>query len=185
MLRLCLFLSFIMLNFLTAYAGGMIDSLKYNYVGVKKCKMCHTAERGGGQYTIWQHSKHSQAFTDLASDTARAIAKSRGLGDPQKSPECLKCHVTGYGLPADRFESTYSVEDGVGCETCHGAGSAYWKASVMKSIYEGNAKASDYGLQIPSSGEVCVQCHNSQSPFYRGFDFHADSAKIAHPIPKK
>ncbi|MGC8594980.1 MAG: multiheme c-type cytochrome [Candidatus Kryptoniota bacterium] len=185
MLKLHISLLVFMLTVFTAYAADVADSSSYNYVGVKKCKMCHSAERGGGQYVIWQHSRHAQAFADLASDTAKAIAKSRGLGDPQKSPECLRCHVTGYGLPASRFESTYSAEDGVGCESCHGAGSGYWKATIMKSIYEGTARASDYGLVVPSSGEVCTRCHNSQSPFFRGFDFHADSAKIAHPIPKK
>jgi hypothetical protein len=153
----------------------------HNYVGVKSCKMCHQAKDKGEQYQIWEKSQHSQAYAVLASDKAKEVGKAKGIDNPQQSPECLKCHVAGYGLPASRFEATYTKEEGVGCETCHGPGSDYKKITIMKNREQAIAN----GLIIPTA-ETCKQCHNPQSPTYPGsFNFEEMSKKIAHPIPPK
>jgi RecJ-like exonuclease len=153
----------------------------HKYIGAEKCKLCHSTEKIGAQFKIWEASKHAQAYADLASDTAKAVAKARGIDDPQKAPQCLKCHETGYGQPGSMFEATFNPQDGIQCESCHGPGSDYWKMSTMKGIHEKTVKAEDVGLIMPTK-ELCVTCHNQESPFYHGFDFSADSAKIAHPL---
>jgi len=152
------------------------------FVGAGKCKLCHSTEKIGNQFQIWQSSKHAQAYADLATDTAKAVAKSRGIDDPQKSPKCLKCHETGYGEPASSFEASFDPTQGVQCESCHGAGSDYWKLSTMKGVHAKTIDAATVGLVVSPTEEACVKCHNEESPFYRGFDFKADSAKIAHPM---
>ncbi len=153
----------------------------HKYVGANKCKLCHSADKIGAQFKIWEASKHAQAFVDLGSDTAKAVAKARGIADPQKAPECLKCHVTGYGLPAGMFDASFDPTQGVQCETCHGSASDYWKMSTMKDIHDKKIDGAQVGLIMPTQ-ELCVKCHNQESPFYHEFNFSADSSKIAHPL---
>jgi len=149
------------------------------YVGADKCKMCHNSAAKGAQYTKWQESAHSKAYATLASDEAKKIATAKGIADPQKADECLKCHVAGHGTDAAMLTDKYKVEDGVGCEACHGPGGDYWKMDVMKD----QAKAMAAGLVLPTE-ETCKGCHNEGSPSFKGFDFAAAKAKIAHPNPQ-
>jgi len=168
---------------LVAGSARAEDKVVHKYIGVAKCKMCHNSAKSGMQFKVWTESKHSQAYTALASDKAKAIAADKKIADPQKAAECIKCHVTGAGLAADSVTAALKPEDGVQCEVCHGPGSEYKKDSVMKGIRAGTMKAEDYGLQLPTK-ETCVKCHNSDSPTFKSFDWAADSAKIAHPVPK-
>lgn len=150
----------------------------HQYVGVSKCKACH-GTKTGDQFKIWSESAHANAYTVLASDEAKAVAAKLKLeGDPQKLDECLSCHVTAHGVDAKLLAESYTVEDGVGCESCHGPGSDYRKFSVMKD----QAKAVAAGMLIPDE-KTCIQCHNDKSPTYKEFDFKKFYAKIAHPIP--
>lgn len=153
----------------------------HKFVGANKCKMCHSADKIGAQFKIWEASKHAHAFADLASDTAKAIAKARGIDDPQKAAQCLKCHETAYGQPASLFDPTFDATQGVQCETCHGAASDYWKMSTMKDIHDKKIDGAQVGLVTPTE-EVCKKCHNQESPFFHGFDFKTYSEKIAHPL---
>src|SRR5262249_30970471 len=137
----------------------------HKYVGIEKCKMCHNAAPKGAQYTKWTESKHSKAFAALGSDEAKRIAQGKGLADPQKAPECLKCHVTGAGAQADLLTDKYKAEDGVQCESCHGPGGDYWQMAVMKDP----AKAAAAGLLTPDEA-TCKKCHNSESPTFKSFD---------------
>ncbi len=156
-----------------AFAGD------HAYVGADKCKMCHNSPAKGAQYTKWQESAHSKAYATLASDEAKKIGAEKGIADPQKADACLKCHVAGHGVDAARLTDKYKVEDGVSCEACHGPGADYWKMTVMKD----KAAAMAAGLVMPTE-ETCKGCHNSESPTFKGFDFAAAKAKIAHPNPQ-
>lgn len=151
----------------------------HKYTGVKKCAMCHRAEAKGNQFKHWQESAHAQAYKVLGTPGAKEIATKLGLTeDPQKAAQCLKCHVTGYGEPACRTEKI-NPEDGVQCESCHGAGQDYGTMSIMKN----RALAISKGLVIPTEA-VCVKCHNKESPSFKDFDFTERVKIIAHPRPK-
>lgn len=149
------------------------------YIGAGKCKMCHNSAAKGAQFTKWTESAHSKAYATLASDEAKAIGAKKGIDDPQKSDECLRCHVTGHGAAAAQLTQKYSAEEGVSCESCHGPGGDYWKMNVMKD----QAQSVAAGLVIPDE-KSCTACHNSDSPTFESFDFAAYQAKIAHPNPK-
>lgn len=153
------------------------------YIGVKKCKMCHNSKRSGAQYKIWEGTPHAKAYETLGTEEAKAVAKKMGIDDPQKSDKCLVCHVTGYGKDKSMFASSFKMEEGVGCEACHGPGSEYKSMKVMKGIYKGELKAEDYGLLMPDENH-CKTCHNEKSPTYKKFDFKTFWEKIAHPVPK-
>ena len=154
---------------------------EHKYVGVDKCAMCHKSEAKGNQFGVWQKSAHAKAFATLASPKALEIAKAKGLTKPpQESPECLKCHVTGYGKAAELFDPAFKKEMGVQCESCHGPGSDYKDMKVMKD----QKLAVAAGLVLPDEA-VCTGCHNKESPSFVAFDFKKAQAAIAHPNPAK
>ncbi len=181
-----LFAAGLILAWMSTGFSGMPQAKKnqFKYVGVLKCKMCHNSPRKGNQYKIWKNSPHAKAYEELGTEKAKAVAKKMGIADPQKSPKCLKCHVTGYGLPKTAFGPRYHMENGVTCEACHGPGSAYWKVSVMRKIYKGQMDGSKVGYVRPNE-QTCKKCHNPESPTYKKFVYATFWKKIAHDIPKK
>lgn len=152
------------------------------YVGVETCAMCHKTEKQGSQLSIWQNSAHSKAFQTLKTEKANQIAAEKGFKTPAvETPECLKCHVTGYNLDASMLGKKFKVEDGVQCETCHGAGSAYKDMKVMKD----KDLALKNGLVMHEKLEnFCIGCHNVESPTYVDMDINEAWQKIKHSIPK-
>ncbi|MFQ5866205.1 MAG: multiheme c-type cytochrome [bacterium] len=161
---------------------GKKEELKY--LGSGGCKACHTTKKSGAAYKVWQKTKHAQAYAALASEEAKAIAKERGIADPQKSEECLSCHVTAFGVEASRLGPKYKIEEGVSCEACHGPGSKYKSNKVMKGITAGTIDPASVGL-IKMKEEDCKRCHNKKSPNFKGFDFEKMFAQIAHKTPEK
>jgi Cytochrome c554 and c-prime len=164
-------------------AGGARAEEKaaHQYVGADKCKMCHMSEAKGNQYGVWMKSTHAKAYETLAGEKALAIAKEKGLAKPpQETAECLGCHVTGSGKPAEMFAASFKKEQGVSCESCHGPGSDYMKMNIMKD----QAAAVAAGLIMPDE-KTCTGCHNDKSPTFKGFVFKEAFAKIAHPNPAK
>ncbi|MFH1842721.1 MAG: cytochrome C554, partial [bacterium] len=75
--------------------------------------------------------------------------------------------------------ATYDITEGVGCEACHGAGSAYKSNKVMKD----HAAAVAAGL-IEITVDHCLQCHNEKSPIHKEFVYEEALAAIAHPVPE-
>jgi hypothetical protein len=166
-------------------AGIRAANPSHSYVGVKQCAPCHRTEKQGKQVPIWEGSKHSKAFQTLKTAQAQEVAKKAGVKvAAHEAPECLRCHVTGVGVPATALKPTFVKDDGVQCETCHGPGSDYKTMAIMRD----RAKAVAAGM-IPilvadgSAEKQCRSCHNPESPTFKGFNFKEDWAKIAHPTP--
>ena len=151
------------------------------YVGVKTCGMCHKKEDVGQQLIIWQNSKHAQAYKTLQTEEADKIAKDKGFKTKAAdTPECLKCHVSGYDVDPSLLGSKFKIEDGVQCETCHGPGSEYKSKKVMQD----RTLSIEKGLILyDNPEELCVKCHNEESPVFKGFNFEERWAKIKHSIP--
>lgn len=165
----------------STYLGYAGDN---KYIGAKGCKMCHQTEKQGNQFSIWQKSKHAEAYKTLTTPKSEEIAKAKGLKKPaSESPECLSCHVITAG--AKLLEKTFDIKDGVQCESCHGAGSAYKTMSIMKD----KAKAIAAGMTEYKDNSAiekhCKSCHNEKSPTYKEFKFKEMWDKIKHPVPKK
>lgn len=153
----------------------------HGFLGVQECKTCHTAEAKGAQFPKWEASKHAQAYKALLTDQAKQISATKGIKEaPEKAPQCLKCHVTGYGAKAELLGPKYTVEEGVGCESCHGA-AADWKKLHSKDVPGATAA----GMIKPSDEKMCKTCHNEESPTYKVFNHAEALAKITHPLPKK
>lgn len=147
-------------------------SQEFTYVGSSKCKICHKTEKRGKQFPLWEGTGHSKSYTPLTSDETKAE-----VPDAPDNPKCLKCHS-----PLSEKASELK-EEGVGCEVCHGPGSAYKKISVMKD----KEKAKSNGLIAYGSSECikkqCLTCHENAHD--KPFDFDAAWEKIKHPVPEK
>lgn len=168
-----------------AAAAAAPAAAKCEYIGVKKCSMCHKTEAKGNQFAKWEASSHAKAYATLQGDKAKAVAAEKKLAKPaNESPECLKCHVTAFPVMASLATTKVTLEEGVSCESCHGPGSEYAKMAVMKAITAGTQDLKAVGFAKPTAA-TCTKCHNSESPFYKGeFKFDEMAAKIAHPYPK-
>ena len=170
----------------TAFLGTSVASAAdYEYIGLKKCSMCHKKDATGNQLAKWEAGPHSKAFEVLASEESLAEAKKMGIDNPQAEPKCLKCHVTAFPVMADLANQKITLEEGVSCESCHGPGSGYYKKKVMADIRAGTVEAASVGLIEPTE-ETCLGCHgpDPNNPFHKDFDFKTAVEKIAHPIPE-
>lgn len=172
----------ILLSFVVLISGATVASAgDHEFIGAAGCKMCHKKDATGNQYGQWLETRHAKAYETLGTDAAKKIAADKGLGDnPQEIDECLGCHVTGHGAAAELLGKKYDVAEGVGCESCHGAGGSYKKKKVM----EDREAAVAAGMIVPTE-ETCTACHNDKSPTFDGFDFAEMAKKIAHPNPEK
>jgi hypothetical protein len=159
-----------------------LGNAKLAYVGSDTCANCHKAE-----YAKWVASKHAHAFDALVN-----VANKPKLR--QFDPECVQCHTIGFG-----FESGYVAEVGkrrtphlknVGCENCHGPGSAHvqlpndqrfrmamspWKTKpddllptidTLRKGYDGLPK--DKQALLNRVNDMCQKCHDiDNDPHYK------------------
>lgn len=167
---------------LSAEEGAEEGKAAFAYTGAAKCKTCHSSAKSGEQYKLWEASPHAGAFKTLQTEGAAKIAAEKGIEGPAaEAAECLACHVTAHGVAAE-VRGKVTNEEGVGCESCHGPGSEYYKMSTMKALYAGEVEGASVGL-VEANEALCVTCHNEKSPTFKGFDFAKYSAQIAHPVP--
>ncbi len=139
------------------------------FVGVETCgsSQCHGSNEPWGNATvsmkerlIWQeHDKHARAFATLSSDDGRAIATKLGLADASQAPQCLSCHSTY--VPQAQRGPKFSLQQGVGCESCHGPGSQFLATHVQPtSDHAGNVAAGLYPSNEPGPrAALCMSCH--------------------------
>lgn len=140
-----------------------------DYVGAKKCKMCHMK-----QFKAWEATTMAGSFENLKAGVKAEEKKKAGLDadkDYTHDKGCLKCHTTGYGKPTG-FTSIEETPDlaGVQCEGCHGPGGTY--KDIMKANKEYKlAEIKAAGLILPSEDEKgCMSCHGADSPFNEKVD---------------
>ncbi|MCA9431222.1 MAG: hypothetical protein KC940_11995 [Candidatus Omnitrophica bacterium] len=148
----------------------------YEYVGAKKCKICHsTDKKAGTHYKVWEEEPHAKAFETLLTDKAKEAAKKHGIDDPSKAEACLSCH-TVVGSP--------NPEEGVSCEACHGPASGYVKIHE-KEGYDAAVAAgmTDYfNMDKEAKAATCTKCHKEDpmNDFYKPFDYDEYYKKIDH-----
>lgn len=113
------------------------------------------------EYSTWQKKdKHAQAWTVLTNEQGQKIGRELGIAHPEKDPICLKCHATYVANAAQQGEK-YRVEDGVTCESCHGAAEK-WIDSHTGSRASHENNLSNGMTDIVDSGKratMCIGCH--------------------------
>ena len=158
-----------------------------SYAGAEKCRFCHFSESKGSQYSKWLQDGHRKAFTILASDQAKKIAKEGSIADPQKDKACLGCHVTAYDVPAAQKDEKFEAAQGVQCESCHGPGGRHVGRRLEQLENE------SLTLVLIPRGEVvavppartCQHCHNESSPTYKPLNYAESLKKISHLDPRR
>lgn len=147
----------------------------HSYIGVMACAACHTGPMFNFQFSQWRRSKHAQAYAELATEKGFEIAREQGLTtDPQKSEQCLRCHATAATIDPAQREPTFSLTDGVQCESCHGPGAEYSPEAVMLD----KATAVSKGL-LSVNAQTCAPCH--ENAHGKPFDYETAVKAIAHP----
>lgn len=139
------------------------------HMGVASCASsnCHgaTSPRRGdilqNEFTTWfKHGRHSKGWTVLLQEDAQKIGDHLGINKPEEDARCLTCHATD--VPEkDLRGDKYTVEDGVGCETCHGAASG-WIQSHTKNgaTHSDNVKRGMKDLTVLSERtRLCLSCY--------------------------
>lgn len=173
----------------TAAAAATLPGVsgEYEYVGSNKCKKCHIKE-----YKSWEDTKMAKAFETLKPGQASEAKQKFNLDpakDYTKDETCLACHTTGYGKaggyaipdPNDaKAVRAMSKLEGVGCESCHGPGSAY--IDVFEEIMKSRRKYKVDELYAVGLTKIeattCTECHNDKSPTHtEAFDFEKQKEK--------
>jgi hypothetical protein len=124
------------------------------YTGAKRCSACHFK-----QYMQWKKTKHGKDAWE------KVPAKY------QSDPQCLKCHVTGYGAAGGYAAGTAPevLQNllGTTCEACHGPGSVheqiakkYTTKKQLSPEEDKEVRGSVYKF-LPQN--VCVRCHLVQN----------------------
>ncbi|OHB34390.1 MAG: hypothetical protein A2Y08_01900 [Planctomycetes bacterium GWA2_40_7] len=123
------------------------------FIGNDDCAVCHNKI-----FRHWENTRHASAYETLLK-----------VGH-EYDPECIECHTTGlsYFTGFETIDSTPGLK-GVGCESCHGAGSNHKET-----------QSKDYGK---AEVEICEICHeNEHSP---NFQFKDYWQKIIHPLEEE
>lgn len=140
------------------------------HLGVASCASgtCHGSAKARSatplqqnEYVTWQHfDPHAGAFHALSGPRGREIARRLGIGDATAAPQCLACHADTpvAALRGPRFQ----LDDGVGCESCHGAADP-WIAShadTPRVSHADNLRAGLRALEQPAMrAHLCMDCH--------------------------
>jgi len=151
-------------------ASAVEDIAAHQHLGVATCasSTCHGAtERAAGadvwlnEFSRWQeYDPHATAaFQALRGEAGQAIARKLGLGDATSAAVCLDCHADNVAAAArgGRFQ----LDDGVGCEACHGGAEA-WISSHAGSdaSHADNLARGMYPTEDPvRRAELCLSCH--------------------------
>ena len=142
----------------------------HRHMGVATCaaSQCHgsAVPRDGtgvpqNEYVTWtQADPHSKAYTLLLEEPSRRIAARLGIGPAHEADVCLDCHADN--VPAARRGEKFRIEDGVGCEACHG-GAENWLSTHYNApavAHADNVAAGLYPASDPAArAELCLSCH--------------------------
>lgn len=150
------------------FAQGAVSQIEaHKHEGVASCaaSQCHGATKVSDQdavqmneFALWQEfDPHAKAYAILLTPESQSIARKLGIGKAETAKVCLDCHADNVDVAqrGDRFQ----MDDGVGCEACHG-GSGNWLASHAKASHADNLAAGLYPTEDPvARSALCLSCH--------------------------
>jgi hypothetical protein len=140
--------------------GRLPDPGGVAYVGSDEgCANCHEKA-----WKTWQASRHARAWATLVvQDTPPPPELKKGrLRNAIFDPDCVKCHVTGFGYASGYRgpdqEDAHAPLVNVSCEACHGpAGDHATRASRGDTTYPGGHAPS---VANGAAFALCVRCHD-------------------------
>jgi hypothetical protein len=141
-----------------------------SFVGSAGCKSssCHGgAGPKRSQYITWsQKDYHTKAYAVLLNARSTRIAEAVGLADASTSARCTVCHSPFQSAEPSRLTPAAHPDEGVSCETCHGAAGSWLRGHTRADwTYNTRVAAGMHGLRnVYVRANACVACHQSLSP---------------------
>jgi hypothetical protein len=148
------------------------------FVGAIGCRSssCHGgAGEKRSQYMTWlQKDFHTRAYAILLDARSARIGEAVGISQPQSSARCTVCHSPFQSVAQTRLTSTARPEEGVSCESCHGAAEPWLRGHTRTDwTYATRVGAGMHDLRnLYVRANACVACHQNVD---------ADILKAGHP----
>lgn len=148
------------------------------FVGSIGCKSssCHGgAGPKRSQYTTWSRQDfHTKAYAVLLNARSERIAEGLGISGATSSTRCTACHSPLQSVAPSRLTATAHPDEGVSCETCHGAAGGWLRGHTRKDWnYNTRVSAGMRDLRnLYARANACVACHQNLAP---------DLLKAGHP----
>jgi hypothetical protein len=148
------------------------------FVGAVGCRSssCHGgAGEKRSQYITWsQKDFHTRAYAILLDARSARIGEAVGIPQPQSSARCTVCHSPFQAVAQTRLTSTARPDEGVSCESCHGAAEPWLRGHTRTDwSYTTRVSAGMHDLRnLYVRANACVACHQNVD---------ADILKAGHP----
>ncbi len=162
------------------------------FVGSIGCKSssCHGgAGPKRSQYITWSRQDfHTKAYAVLLNSRSERIAESLGIAAAQSSARCTICHSPLQSVPPSRLTRTAQPDEGVSCETCHGAAEGWLRGHTRPDwTYNTRIGAGMRDLRnLYVRANACVACHQNLGPEllkagHPDLFFELDGQSVAEP----
>ncbi len=171
------------ISFLTTIASAEPPHTTSRFMGVGSCSAsnCHGSVKPlagspvlQNEYYTWlKHDKHSRAYSVLRSEDGKRMASLLGIADATQDRLCLECHASYVPDQAARGEK-FQIEDGVSCESCHGAAERWlsthtdWDATHKQNVANGLADI----VPLPERATMCLSCHQGDGNKWVSHDLY-------------
>jgi hypothetical protein len=137
------------------------------FVGAIGCRSssCHGgAGEKRSQYITWsQQDFHSRAYAILLAARSARIAETVGIAEAQSSARCTVCHSPFQSVTRTRLASSAHPEEGVSCESCHGAAGSWLRGHTRSDwTYAMRVSGGMHDLRnLYVRATTCVACHQN------------------------
>ena len=139
------------------------------------------------QNLVWAKSDfHSRAYAILATSRSTRIAEALNIESATGNERCTVCHLPAAGKL--RFSRTARADEGVSCESCHGAAEP-WLRSHTRPDYTHLDRVKSGMRELKGQyarANVCVGCHEKIEPAileagHPKLVFELDSQVVSQP----
>jgi len=169
MIQRLLWMSTLICAAFSVYGADLPQYGSKQHLGVATCAsgVCHGSVRARtsspvaqNEYVIWsRRDRHRISYNTLLTDESKSIARKMGLPNAHEAQICLDCHADNVAenLRGEQFQ----VNDGIGCEGCHGGGETYISTHVDEASERAdNVAAGLYPTDdVRARAKLCLSCH--------------------------
>ena len=177
---------------LAAREPRQVQETGATFVGSVGCKSssCHGgAGPKRSQYFTWsQKDFHTKAHTVLLNARSQRIAEGLGVAPAETSARCTVCHAPFQSVAPSRLGPEAHADEGVSCETCHGAAGGWLRGHTRKDwTYNTRVGAGMRDLRsLYVRATACAACHQVLEPAvlragHPDLFFELDSESVAEP----
>lgn len=183
--------------FLLQCGAGVLSSATQEGPGIAIGAVnCQTSGCHGGagelsrQHTVWfRADRHSRAHATLTTARSARMAEALGMENAANDVRCTSCHAPFALVPQDKKLASARPEEGVSCESCHGAAGGWVRSHTRpdytrpQRIASGLRDLEDLYLRT----NTCVACHQAIDPGLVAAGhppLHFDQAGLTHRQPR-